>query len=73
MNRNECAAWIERMARLIGPGFHPDTACDDYYPPLPAEVAAGFDAKVQECYRVLGTGVYDIAEEAVRSMMGVAA
>jgi hypothetical protein len=40
------------LVRAIGAGFHPDTRVGDYSPPLPADLAARYEATVDAAFAV---------------------
>ena len=78
----ESVAWLRRVAKAIGPGFHPDTPATDYIlgatdePLFDAEEAACLDADLDRAFKLLeaaGRDPYVVAARVQRRLLGMPA
>lgn len=69
-----CKAWLRKLCRDFGLGFHPDTPASDYTNweglPLPPEVVTALDDSIDQAFEILGDEVlYTVCAEVAEEML----
>lgn len=73
----QAAAWVRRLVRFVGPGFHPDTTFDEYVKPdgtpsFSSRQCDTLERGLQTAWAVLdraGRDIYSIALSVQRRML----